>query len=120
MNPRERKAFYDKRRRALNHDQVLGAEAKRRVNRYRQIKEFVKSLKAITPCADCGKHFGYWVMEFDHVKGDKKFDVSRIGGRSMAVIKAEVAKCEIVCSNCHKDREHVRLISEGGEDVPSL
>lgn len=45
-------------------------------------------------------------MDFDHRDpGLKSYTVSRMVGRAGIVrIMAEVAKCDIVCANCHRDR----------------
>ena len=49
-------------------------------------------------------------MEFDHKPGYKKIDVVyrvlKTYGREMAW--KEVAKCDVVCSNCHKVRTYAR------------
>ncbi len=59
-------------------------------------------------------------MDFDHVRGKKRFNISQYSNKvvSLEVVKEEVAKCEIVCSNCHRHRTHVRYI-ENLDDVPS-
>ncbi len=31
------------------------------------------------PCSDCGNKYDYWIMQFDHVKGKKRFNISRVG-----------------------------------------
>jgi len=58
------------------------------------------------PCQDCGLEFHPCVMDFDHRDGaSKRYTVSRMIGRAgSARILAEVAKCDIVCANCHRDR----------------
>jgi len=45
-------------------------------------------------------------MDFDHREpGSKRHTVSRMIGRAgTATILAEIAKCDIVCANCHRDR----------------
>lgn len=56
------------------------------------------------PCVDCGEDDPL-VLEFDHVRGEKEFDVSRmVQGRSSswASIEKEIAKCEVRCANCHR------------------
>lgn len=60
------------------------------------------------PCKDCGQHYPYFIMEFDHVKGDKKFTLSTAtsGGRSLKSIQEEIDKCEVVCANCHRIRSY--------------
>jgi hypothetical protein len=56
-------------------------------------------------CVDCGET-DERVLEFDHVKGEKKDSVVRLAenGYGISTIKAEMKKCEIVCRNCHKRR----------------
>lgn len=55
------------------------------------------------PCVDCG--FSNPVcMDFDHVRGKKKMGVSQMvsNGHSLEAIQAEIDKCEVRCSNCHR------------------
>jgi hypothetical protein len=54
------------------------------------------------PCVDCGENDPV-VLQFDHVRGVKLNDVSRMitGGSSLAQIDAEIAKCDVRCANCH-------------------
>lgn len=48
-------------------------------------------------------------MDFDHLS-DKKYEINKlINSCSMTKIKAEIAKCDIVCSNCHRERTFQRL-----------
>ncbi len=58
------------------------------------------------PCADCGQRFPSHAMDFDHRDPrTKRYTISRMIGRTgTARIMAEVAKCDIVCANCHRDR----------------
>ncbi len=69
-------------------------------------KEYIKKLKTETPCADCGKFYPSYVMDFDH-KYNKKFLISRSvssGIHTLDKIKEEISKCDIVCANCHRIR----------------
>jgi hypothetical protein len=55
-------------------------------------------------CADCGNS-DTRVLEFDHVRGKKLGVVSvMIGHVSKKRLLEEIAKCEIVCANCHRIR----------------
>ena len=56
-------------------------------------------------CADCGNNNPI-VLEFDHVRGEKKYEISRLISipMSLDVLKEEIKKCDIVCANCHKIR----------------
>jgi len=44
------------------------------------------------------------VLEFHHVRGTKLDEVSRLIGRgaSIPALRAEIAKCDVLCSNCHR------------------
>lgn len=58
------------------------------------------------PCADCGKFYPPCCMDFDHVRGKKVDNVSKLAARRVPVqeILDEVAKCELVCAICHRIR----------------
>lgn len=76
----------------------------------KKLLEFVKEAKNL-PCKDCGVKYPYYVMDFDHRdSNDKKFSISqhnRIG--SFEKIKNEIAKCDVVCANCHRERTFGRI-----------
>lgn len=75
----------------------------------RRVRYYVAAAKRDTPCADCGGQFPEYVKDFDHVpgRGPKLFNLAN-PDRSMAVVKAEMAKCDIVCANCHRIRTWAR------------
>jgi hypothetical protein len=60
------------------------------------------------PCIDCGETDPL-VLEFDHLR-DKRFDISRaLASRKWESILAEIEKCQVVCSNCHRRRTYRRM-----------
>lgn len=72
------------------------------------------------PCVDCGET-DILVLEFDHLR-DKRFSLSRLvaGGFEWDYILEEIARCEVVCANCHRRRTarrarnyKVRALEEG-------
>lgn len=68
------------------------------------IKSFILEAKR-APCVDCDGSFAPCVMDFDHLPGnEKEFGVAE--GRSQGIerVKAEIAKCDLVCANCHRIR----------------
>lgn len=74
-------------------------------------KEFVNAIKVATPCADCGKYFPAVCMDFDHLDaGEKESCVGTLVNKahSLKRIAREVAKCDVVCSNCHRLRTMAR------------
>jgi hypothetical protein len=78
------------------------------------INKYIQEYKSQHCCADCKEKYPYWIMEFDHLR-DKKFNLSRAKEKtsSLEKVKEEIAKCEVVCSNCHKNRSFHRLIKNG-------
>lgn len=69
----------------------------------------ITAIKEATPCADCGGHFPACAMDFDHKDSTKKrASVSDLVNKSWHAIADEIAKCDIVCANCHRIRSHQR------------
>jgi hypothetical protein len=48
-------------------------------------------------------------MDFDHVRGVKKAMVSTMTHNAWRTVLEEIAKCDLVCANCHRDRTQGRL-----------
>ena len=61
-------------------------------------------------CADCGYKKDAYALQFDHVRGDKKKNVSDLirSDYAWSTILEEINKCEVVCANCHAIRTKVR------------
>lgn len=76
-----------------------------------QYIEFFKELKNNKPCLDCAITYPYFVLDYDHVRGEKSFDISMAiaQGYPKSDILKEIKKCELVCSNCHRFRTAKRL-----------
>lgn len=92
LSPEMRKRLKDRRRK---HDQNLYNKGKELVNKYKDV-----------PCADCGHKYPPCVMDFDHIKDTKKFTIAN-KLRSVELLLQEIAKCEVVCANCHRIRTHI-------------
>jgi hypothetical protein len=55
------------------------------------------------PCVDCGES-DPMVLEFDHL-GEKSFNIAKgLRTHSWQAVLDEIAKCEVVCANCHRRR----------------
>lgn len=73
------------------------------------LTRYIQKIKTDNPCLDCKISYPYYVMDFDHVRGRKHKNVMElIPTLSKKKIDEEIAKCEIVCSNCHRIRTHNR------------
>lgn len=72
-------------------------------------RAYVATVKS-KPCMDCGVSYPYYVMDFDHRPGTNK--ISKVAvladQQSLDKVKEEIAKCDLVCSNCHRERTHSR------------
>lgn len=73
------------------------------------LKEAIAKIKNV-PCVDCGNKFPSCCMDFDHVLGEKRDDVAAMVRNNLGLetVLAEIAKCEIVCANCHRIRTLTR------------
>ena len=77
--------------------------AKRHFEKVQEVKRKAKD----RPCEDCGVQYPWYVMQFDHTGADKTFTIGQsvVG---IARLIEEIAKCEVVCANCHAERTHQR------------
>jgi len=79
----------------------------------RQLFEQVVYAAKAKPCMDCGIQYAPWVMQFDHREPLlKSFNISAYRSLRYSVdeVKAEIAKCDVVCANCHAERTHRMML----------
>jgi hypothetical protein len=70
---------------------------------------WIASLKRGKPCTDCKVSYPTYVMDWDHREGEaKEFNLAKAWSYSDARILAEIAKCDLVCANCHRIRTATR------------
>ncbi len=74
------------------------------------LRRRIQEVKEQTPCKDCGETFPHYVMDFDHLPGTEKlFNITKVSAcPSMEALEKEIAKCEVVCANCHRHRTFMR------------
>jgi hypothetical protein len=77
----------------------------RRRERWRAQARLLDQLRD-RPCGDCGGSLPPCAMDFDHRDpAQKRYTVTRMIGRAGTTrILEEIAKCDIVCANCHRLR----------------
>jgi hypothetical protein len=83
-------------------------------------RAYVIQYKLNHGCADCGYAEHHAALDFDHRPGTVKVrDVK--GGQQLGweALLAEIAKCDVVCANCHRIRtyERLRASPQGGDDI---
>lgn len=77
------------------------------------LTQFTNHLK-LQPCKDCEVQYSPWVMHFDHRNPrEKLYNVSSMvrNGMKETKILQEVAKCDVVCANCHAERTHKQRLN---------
>jgi len=72
-----------------------------------EIKTYIRKAKS-APCLDCDGLYPYFVMDFDHREPSVKvMGVAQlVNYGSLDRVKEEIAKCDLVCANCHRIRTH--------------
>ncbi len=71
-------------------------------------RAFIDALKEGHPCLDCGDSFPPYVMEYDHVRGEKRFNLGKMANHRREAVLEELAKCELICCACHRVRTQAR------------
>lgn len=80
---------------------------KKQMVRLRELKGYINSLKMGQPCVDCGNTYSPCAMDFDHVRGVKRFSIGTDSGyHSMKTLHEELDKCELRCAVCHRIKTH--------------
>lgn len=90
--------------------------AERNRQRIEEFRKIIREAKNC-PCSDCGQQYPSYVMHFDHLR-DKKYTIAQLSRiPSKKKLLEEIAKCEVVCANCHAERTHQRKLDSHSEDV---
>jgi hypothetical protein len=76
---------------------------------YAAARELLNRLKS-APCTDCGGTFPPYVMQYDHRDpASKRRNVSTWASAGCITgMLAEIARCDLVCANCHAIRSHAQ------------
>lgn len=99
----------------LNPDKVKIAQHLAAKKLYDLKRKIVSDYKN-KPCSDCGNFFPSYVMDLDHVRGQKVMSIgANVKSLKMEDLLSELEKCDVVCSNCHRLRTWItrkRLTAE--------
>lgn len=84
------------------HRKEIAAYGKRRYDAKRTAVDAARD----KPCMDCKKRYPPYIMDFDHRDPTKKSFLVSHGMRGIPLLRvlAEIEKCDVVCSNCHRER----------------
>src|SRR5262245_51253465 len=106
-DPEGYRAYKKERGRRANASDKAPQRARRSQDKRRAVLDAVRQHLG---CADCGaKGLQPECYDFDHLPGtEKRFDIGQNVRRGWSVILDEIAKCDVVCANCHRTRTVAR------------
>lgn len=105
LNEYQKRKEYSKKCYQKNKKAIIARLRSREKDHRKEIREGKNK-----PCSDCGILYPYWIMHYDHVRGTKLFNIG-ISSYHFGIkkLREEIAKCEVVCANCHADRTYWRM-----------
>lgn len=90
----------------LDHDYYLSRQEYIKAHsrdRYHYRTALIARYKRMKGCLLCGYKACGPALELHHIDGRKGDNVAAIKKSSMAKLKAEIDKCVVLCSNCHRE-----------------
>ena len=97
----------------LTRAEYLQRQRVRVLRKVHERRAWLSEYRLAKGCADCGYRDHAAALDFDHNGTKKSFSIMRDGlTRSWGNLEAEVAKCDVVCANCHRVRTQQRLSSD--------
>ena len=96
-------AIAAKRHYEANKQKIIDRSKKKNIENRKRNRDYIASVKELASCVDCGEDNPI-ILEFDHVRGEKKSNVSDMGNQSYSIesVQKEIDKCEVRCANCHR------------------
>lgn len=90
---------------------MLGERSHETGPQARALKAWYEEYKTTNSCVDCNTNYPSCCMDFDHRPGESKsYNVASMvsSHARRELIDVEVAKCDLICSNCHRIRTRDR------------
>ena len=115
IRDREKQRQYERDWYARNRDKAIAKVKKRK----RAINEWFRAYKGTLACIRCGESDPV-TLDFHHRNPtEKEFSFHELWFRGWSVnrIMSEIAKCDVLCANCHR-KVHRDLRELEGEEVP--
>ncbi len=89
-----------------NKPYYIAKARKSKVKLFFELKQKIREYLIAHPCVECGEGDPV-VLEFDHVRGEKRHSISNMvtsRASSWTAVQSEIAKCEVRCANCRRIR----------------
>ena len=75
--------------------------------RRKKYADFIKDYKLEAGCEICGYKEHACALQFDHIDPSQKlFNIARGRDYPWKIFLAEIAKCRVLCANCHAVHTH--------------
>lgn len=71
-------------------------------------RRYLQTYKSLLACERCGYHRNPAALDFHHRPGQKKTAPlsQMLKDHRWETILEELAKCELLCANCHREEHH--------------
>jgi hypothetical protein len=103
------KRIYDREQYAKKTKEQKEHKQELQKQRYIQNRQYMYDYLSTHPCEVCGESDPV-VLEFDHLdQSTKHTAVGLMADYSLTKIKEEIAKCRVLCANCHKRHTAIQM-----------
>lgn len=103
------KRIYDREYHARRSPEARQRKLSLQADRVVEARQFIWDYLKDHPCVSCGESDPV-VLEFDHIDRSEKFmAVAELATYSLETISKEIAKCRVLCANCHRRHTAVQL-----------
>lgn len=119
---REKLKEESRKRRRDSYERRKEVAKKSMAERRRRNKEFVDNIKRATGCMVCGER-DIECLDFHHRDESKKVMCVALGVKSwhnQQKLIAEIEKCDLLCSNCHRRHHHGNMRLDVKRGRPKL
>ena len=94
---------------AFTREQSRASKRKYNAKRRKKYRDFIDDYKLECGCEICGYDEHACALQFDHRDpSEKLFDIARGRDHPWKVFLAEIAKCRVLCANCHAVFTHTQ------------
>lgn len=110
---KEKQKEWSRKHYLTNRDKIIRKAKDHNKRAIKEAKDYIRNYLLEHPCVDCGE-IDIVVLEFDHVRGIKKHNISNMKHASYCIvsIKEEIDKCEVRCCNCHRRVTNTRRLNK--------
>lgn len=100
---KEAKKEYKRKWREDNRERIAAVSRAYTEQRVAVHRAKLDEIKLAQGCRECGYNAHPAALDFNHLdRGTKLFNIGQRKNASWDSLEAEIAKCEVLCANCHR------------------